>query len=297
MRLLLVLVILQWYNLKSLLVSRFTRHPIDVCQKNWSRWKKNWLTWRCVLESGLRKKNENKGLEHDVLYIQLSEYRCSTIVWSNTNIKHANEKNKTKLGSGPIFRVVHQSLAKCRHFGNFNFYKVLYGEWQALPIHFVCHPKPHKNYNFQIDGAPWYFDVWLWQLVHLLIFLCSFQWCVFFLCVWPSFIGAVLSVIKVYFVYFSFYCAADVFVTVNFTLASQLSFLSTFRDVKVVLKISPRDCSADWSLSLLWVLFNLYFCVSMLTCFNNKNHFISFGNSAIKVPFASKVLCPLLSTL
>ena len=82
-------------------------------------------------------------------------------------------------------------------------------------------------------------------MVHLLILVCSFQWCVLFFCVWPSFIGAVLSVIKVYFVYFSFDCAADVFVTVNFTLASQLSFLSTFRDVKVVLKISPRDCSAD----------------------------------------------------
>ena len=56
----------------------------------------------------------------------LSQYSCSTKVWSTTNINHTNEKNKTKLVSGP--RGIHQSIAKRRHFGNFNFYKVLYGK-------------------------------------------------------------------------------------------------------------------------------------------------------------------------
>ena len=73
------------------------------------------------------------------LYSPLSEYRCSAKVWSNTNVKHANEKKKTKLVSGPIFRVVHQSIVKHRHLGNFNFYKVLYSERASL-AHSVCLP-------------------------------------------------------------------------------------------------------------------------------------------------------------
>ena len=39
-----------------------------------------------------------------------------------------------------------------------------------------------NNRNFQIDGASRYFGVWVWQLVHLLILVFSFQWCVLFLC-------------------------------------------------------------------------------------------------------------------
>ena len=53
---------------------------------------------------------------------------------------------------------------------------------QALPVQFICHTEPYKNYNFQIDGASRYFGVWLWQLVHLLILVCSFQWYVLFSC-------------------------------------------------------------------------------------------------------------------
>ena len=50
------------------------------------------------------------------------------------NIKHANEKNNSnnKLVSGPIVRVIHQSIAKCHHLGNFHFYKVLSDEWVSL---------------------------------------------------------------------------------------------------------------------------------------------------------------------
>ena len=66
-----------------------------------------------------------------------SQYRCSTEVWSNTNIKQANEKNKTKLGSGPILEI-------------------------SIFIRF-----------FLANGQ---------ALVHLLILVCSFQWCVLFLC-------------------------------------------------------------------------------------------------------------------
>ena len=51
-----------------------------------------------------------------------------------------------------------------------------------MPIQLICHTKPGNNRNFQIDGASRYFGVWLWQLVHLLILVCSFQWCVLFLC-------------------------------------------------------------------------------------------------------------------
>ena len=53
---------------------------------------------------------------------------------------------------------------------------------QGLPVQLICHTKPYNNRNFQIDGASRYFGVWLWQLVHLLILVCSFQWCVLFLC-------------------------------------------------------------------------------------------------------------------
>ena len=50
---------------------------------------------------------------------------------------------------------------------------------QGLPVH---HTQPYKNWNFQKDCASRYFGVWLWQLVHLLILVCSFQCCVLFLC-------------------------------------------------------------------------------------------------------------------
>ena len=53
---------------------------------------------------------------------------------------------------------------------------------QGLPVQLICHTKPYNNRNFQIDGASQYFGVWVWQLVHLLILVCSFQWCVLFLC-------------------------------------------------------------------------------------------------------------------
>ena len=52
---------------------------------------------------------------------------------------------------------------------------------QGLPVQLICHTKPYNNRNFQIDGASWYFGVWVWQLVHLLTLVCSFQWCVLFL--------------------------------------------------------------------------------------------------------------------
>ena len=28
---------------------------------------------------------------------------------------------------------------------------------QTLPVQFICHTEPYKNYNFLIDGAPQYF--------------------------------------------------------------------------------------------------------------------------------------------
>ena len=68
---------------------------------------------------------------------------------------------------------------------------------QGMPIQLICHTEPLQS-QFSIDGASRYFGVRIWQiLVHFLILVCSFQWCVLF-CVWPSFIGAILSVLKAY---------------------------------------------------------------------------------------------------
>ena len=53
---------------------------------------------------------------------------------------------------------------------------------QGLPVQLICHTEPYKNSNFQIDGASWYFGVWVWRLVHLLTLVYYFQWCVLFLC-------------------------------------------------------------------------------------------------------------------
>ena len=52
---------------------------------------------------------------------------------------------------------------------------------QDMPTQLICHTKPYNNRNFHIDGTSRYFGVWLWQLVHLLILVCSFQWSVLFL--------------------------------------------------------------------------------------------------------------------
>ena len=49
---------------------------------------------------------------------------------------------------------------------------------QGFPVHL----KLYNNRNFQIDGASRCFGIWVWQLVHLLILVCSFQRCVLFLC-------------------------------------------------------------------------------------------------------------------
>ena len=104
----------------------------------------------------------------------LSRYSCSAKVWSKTWIKHTTGKNKPSLVSALIFWVTDQTTMKCHHFENCDFYKVLYGERAR-------HAKPYNNRNFQIDGAS-YFGVRVWQLVYLLILVCSFQWRVLFLC-------------------------------------------------------------------------------------------------------------------
>ena len=53
---------------------------------------------------------------------------------------------------------------------------------QGMLVQLTCHTKPYKNRNFPIDDASRYFGVWVWQLVRLLILVCSFQWCVLFFC-------------------------------------------------------------------------------------------------------------------
>ena len=58
----------------------------------------------------------------------------------------------------------------------------------ALPVH---QTNPYKNYNCQNhDGTLRYIGLWLWKLVHFILnFVCSFQWCVLFMCLiklWQS---------------------------------------------------------------------------------------------------------------
>ena len=48
---------------------------------------------------------------------------------------------------------------------------------QRLPVQLIC-----NNRNFQIDGASRYLVYDSNWLVHLLILVCSFRWCVLFLC-------------------------------------------------------------------------------------------------------------------
>ena len=104
--------------------------------------------------------------------------------WPDTKTKHTTGKSKPKMVSGPIVRVIHQSIAK--RFENYDYYKVLY--WNEMrckaPVH---HTKPYKYYNFQNDGTSRrYYGLWL-TLVHSLNLVCSFQWCVFYWCVWSNF--------------------------------------------------------------------------------------------------------------
>ena len=47
--------------------------------------------------------------------------------WPDTKTKHTTEKSKSKLVSGPIVRVIHQSIAKRHQFEKCSFQKVLYG--------------------------------------------------------------------------------------------------------------------------------------------------------------------------
>ena len=78
----------------------------------------------------------------------------------------------------------------------------MYGERVACPFSsFAIYTEPYKDYNFQSDILIsdvlvfWYFDILVSDSEKNLV--CSSSG-VFCFCVWPSFIGAVLSVIKVY---------------------------------------------------------------------------------------------------
>ena len=112
----------------------------------------------------------------------LSQYRRSTEVWSNTNItRQLYEHNKiskcTEFSESSTKVLWSAVIFKVKIFIRFC---IVNGQYeQALPI---CHTEHYKNYDFQIDGTLWYFGVWVWQLVHVLILVCSFQWCVLFLC-------------------------------------------------------------------------------------------------------------------
>ena len=78
----------------------------------------------------------------------------------------------------------------------FDFHQVLYGEQASLAVQFICHTQLYKNYNFQIDGVSQYFGLYSENLSTWFALSSG----VFCFCIWPSFIGTILSVIKVYLV-------------------------------------------------------------------------------------------------
>ena len=108
-----------------------------------------------------------------MLYWSLIEHKHKTRQWKEQNkiSKWTNFQSCTKVSCGSAVIL-----------GIPIFIRLCMVNRQALPVQFVCHTKPYKNSNFQIYGASRYFGLWLWQLVHLLILVCSFQWCVLFLC-------------------------------------------------------------------------------------------------------------------
>ena len=79
----------------------------------------------------------------------------------------------------------------------FDFHQVLYGEQASLArsVH-LPYVALYKNYNFQIDGASQYFGLYSDNLSTWFALSSG----VFCFCIWSSFIGAVLSVTKVYLV-------------------------------------------------------------------------------------------------
>ena len=68
---------------------------------------------------------------------------------------------------------------------------------QGLPVQLICHTKPYNNRNLQSmvlrDSLVYESDNWSTTNFGLLFLMVCFVFCV-----WPSFIGAVLSVMKAY---------------------------------------------------------------------------------------------------
>ena len=86
----------------------------------------------------------------DLDHGQDSSYKA----WPDTKTKYTNGKSdRAKLVSRSIARVsvIHQSITERRHFGNFNFCKVLYGERAKLARSVIYHKEPGKNYHFHMD--------------------------------------------------------------------------------------------------------------------------------------------------
>ena len=93
--------------------------------------------------------------------------------WPDTKTKHTTGKSKPKLVSGPIVRLIHQSIAKRHQFEIVVFIRFSIANGQGLPLR---HTEPNEKWNFENDGASRYFGGWLWELVHLLILFCLACW-------------------------------------------------------------------------------------------------------------------------
>ena len=111
-------------------------------------------------------------------------------------VKTYHWKDKPSLVSAPIFRVTDQTTVTCHHFENCKLYKVLYGErarlapFSSSAIQSLIIITISKLMAFR-DTLVYDSDNW-----SIFSFWFAFSSAVFCFGVWPSFIGAVLSVLK-----------------------------------------------------------------------------------------------------
>ena len=102
----------------------------------------------------------------------------------DTKTKHSTGKSKPKLVRERIFGVRDQSIMKHHQFENCSFYKVLYDKliWAML----VCYIHVHNLIKIEISKMTVLRNslVYDWQLIHSLVLVWSFQWCV--LCLFLS---------------------------------------------------------------------------------------------------------------
>ena len=87
-------------------------------------------------------------------------YYSSCKAWPDTKTKHTTGKSKLKLVSGPIVRVIHQSIGKRHQFENCDYYEVLYGRWTERAS--LAH-SPYKSL-LKLQFSNWWHFMVLWSV-------------------------------------------------------------------------------------------------------------------------------------